>query len=452
MATVLVAGLAWAWTASTVNTASVTAENLATPASPSAVRTGGVGDNCTAINVTWTAVTGATSYRVERNVDGVWVELAANHVTTSYGDTGTWTNYEIHYRITPQVGNWSGAAPAIASIACGTGDVDDLTFTFATSCISTQLNWTAPLGTVTGYDVEYRMDGGAWTAVAGGTNIATTTFTDSTVYTTAPHGDLEYRVIARNGVIIGSPSNVVAPTTNYGCLVAPTAVDATGCLVNNRTVTWTAAPSPVTGYDVMRQVNGGGFTTVMANVAGTSWNDTFSVTAGQLVDYNLYSRNGALIDNVTSTTDSMRSGFYVQSVVLGGSANGTLDVGDTITVTFSQPVAPGRVTATQVRTVAGTGSRGLWIASTGGTAGTTDIANARTLINHFTSGTAEGTVAWNSNRTVWTWTATVTGGITEPGGPFVGGTWTVGTSGTSARCFDTTTALGTPDPTFVGGW
>ncbi len=448
----VVAGIAWAWAASTVNTAQVTAASLGTPGSPTAVRTGGTGDTCTSINVTWTAVTGASSYRVERNVSGTWIELAASHVTTSYGDSGNWTNYEIQYRITPKAANWFAPTPAIASIACGTGDVDDLTFTFASSCISTQLNWTTPLGTVTGYNVEYRMNGGAWTAVPGGTNIATTSLNDTTVYTTFPHGNLEYRVVARNGATIGNTSNIVAPTTGYGCLLAPTDVAASGCLINDRTVTWTAAPAPVTGYDVRRQVNGGGFTTVQPNVVGTSWNDTGSIPAGGLVEYSLYSRNSTLVDNVTSSIASMRSGFYVVSVqFVNIGTPGSLNVDDEVIVTFSQPVEPTSVTGAtaNIELVRNGPTSGASIHATAPGGAASAIAYISTANNIFNpSMTATGNVTWNAARTVWTWKSTSAGTAhTAP----LAGTWNVGSSANRARC-GTNNLLGAPVPTLSGQW
>ena len=244
-ALLVVAGLAWAWSAATTNPGnSITAGQLATPGSPTATRTGGTGNTCTAVNVTWAAVPDATSYRIERNVNGTWTELAASHVTTSYGDSGSWTNYQLDYRITARLGNWESTTPAIASLACGIGDVDDLQATFASNCISTQLAWTAPLGTITSYNVQYRLNGGTWTAATGGTGITATTFTDTTTYTAAPHGTVEYRVMARQNTTVGNASNVVTATTDYGCLVPPTNVAVAGCLINNKTVTWTAAPAP----------------------------------------------------------------------------------------------------------------------------------------------------------------------------------------------------------------
>jgi hypothetical protein len=457
IAALLVAGIAWAWSASTVNTAQVTAATLTAPGSPSAVRTGGSGNTCTAINVTWSAVPGATSYRVERNVDGAWVELAPSHVTTSYGDSGTWTHWEIQYRITARAGNWTAATSAMASIACGIGDVDDLTYTFAPSCIATQLNWTAPLGPVTGYDVEYRMNAGAWTAVPGATDIAATSFNDTTVYTTAPHGDLEYRVVARNGATTGNASNVVAPTTDYGCLLPPTNVAAAGCVIADRTVSWTAAATPVNGYDVRRRINGsGGFTTVQSNVGGTSWNDTTSVTLGQLVEYNLYSRNGTLIDNVASSTASMPSGFYVESIQFVGNTNGSLDATEQLVVTFSQPTsATFAPLGTLMGGANGNNTKGLWIAASNDTAGATDIGRLKTSGNNQFSRNKTATGSWQPNtaRTVWTWTVSTTGGLTMDANPAAYVTdFGQPAAATAVKCHDTTTGVDAQLPTITGRW
>lgn len=453
IASVLVAGIAWAWDASTVNTATVTALSLGTPGSATATRTSGAGSLCTGISVTWNAVPNATGYLVERNVTGSWTPVATNNVSTTFADSGSWTNYDIDYRISAKLGNWFSPTPAIASIACGIGDVEDLAATFSPGCMTTSLSWTPPLGTFTTYTLE-RSVNGTWLAVTGGTGITGTSFNDTNQYSPA-HATIQYRIVAVNVAVPGNYSNVVTATSDYGCLVPPTNVSIAGCVIASKTLTWTAAPSPATEYTISRKVGAAAFANAATNISGTTWTDTASHAAGTLLEYGLYSENGTLVDTVLSATSSLNSGFYVKSIAFGNAGTlGTLNQNDTVTVTFSQPVSAGFVTGTYVNTVATGGTRGVYIGATptGVNAATSDIAFLATGASHFGTGNASGTVSWNANRTVWTWTANAGVPATAHAANLAVTTYNVGTSGTRAKCGGTNNLLAAPIPTYSGRW
>jgi hypothetical protein len=450
IAAVVVAGVAGAWNLSRTNPGNaLTAATLGTPGSPASARVPAAGNSCTSFNLTWTAAANADRYRIERRIAGTWTTVAASHTSTNYTDTVAATHYTVDHRITPlrQGTSWEGP-PVQASATCGVGDVEDLLATLQPNCLSTVLTWTIPAG-ANSVVVRRSVNGGAWNTAVATVNAPTATWTDTTQH--PAHATVEYLVEARLGGTIGNVSNLVS-ITDYGCLVPPTNVAVTESCTSTQ-LTWTAAPG-ATEYTVRRRLNGGAWASAATNVAGTSWTDNTAHTRGTLVEYGLFSENGTLVDTVLSSTASLYYGWYIRSIQFVNTGTlGTLDVGDQVIITFSRPVAAGDVTKTQIRTSASGGAtRGAWFASAGTTAGNTDIARLRSSANnHFSTGTANGTAAFDGARRIWTWTST-SAGITHAAN-LAGNALTVGTSAVRAQCSGNNANLNTtPLPTLSGRW
>lgn len=165
-----------AWTAVTANPLNaVTAGSIANATNAVASTTT---TTCASISLTWTAATGATSYRVERRTNGgAWSPIAPSVVPTSYTDATGFTNATVEYQvISRNATNWEGLVPAVSNLLrCG---VSDLAVT--NPCSSTTLAWTASAAATT-YDVQRSINGAAYALVIS--DVAATTWTDTTQFT-----------------------------------------------------------------------------------------------------------------------------------------------------------------------------------------------------------------------------------------------------------------------------
>jgi hypothetical protein len=186
---VVTAGVARAaFTASTVvSQAPITTLSLVAPASVTATTS----DTCANVAVTWSAVSGATAYRIERStVAGAWTAATTTGSVTTWTDTTGLSGTTVTYRVWARHASsgWESASAATSSaLVCGIQNVTDLAVT--NPCSSTVLTWSAPTG-VTSYDIQRRVNGGAWTPLA--TDQATTGYTDATVH--ALDATVEYQV------------------------------------------------------------------------------------------------------------------------------------------------------------------------------------------------------------------------------------------------------------------
>lgn len=167
------------------------------------------------INLTWSAPSGATSYKVERSLAGAgsWTQIASGHTSTSYSATGlsASTAYDFRVRATNATGDGdyssiasattSGTAPAAPTgvTASAGGQSDRIT-----------VSWTAPSG-ADSQRVERSPNGSTgWTNVSGSlaggaTSYLNTGLSASTTY--------YYRVIATNASGDSSPSSTASATT-----------------------------------------------------------------------------------------------------------------------------------------------------------------------------------------------------------------------------------------------
>ncbi|MGH3190974.1 MAG: fibronectin type III domain-containing protein [Streptosporangiaceae bacterium] len=147
-----------------------------------------------------------------------------------------------------------------------------LTVTGTTST-SVSLAWTAPSGTVTGYDVY-----------ANGTQVTTSSSTSATVSGLSPSTTYTFTVAAYNSSGTGPQSSSVQGTTSSsgggGGPAAPTgltvnAIDATSVILS-----WTAPSGTVTGYYVYENgiQAGGSVSTTSASVTGLSASTSYTFT------------------------------------------------------------------------------------------------------------------------------------------------------------------------------
>lgn len=255
--------------------------SLATPVSVAA-RAGN-----TSVALSWSAVSGASGYRVYRGTtSGGPYTLVASPTATSYTNTGL-TNGTTYYYVVRAFNatlesvnsQQVSARPSASSLAPPTG----VAATAGSGSVA--LTWSAVIG-ATGYRV-YRgtTSGGPYTLIASPTTTSYTNtgLTNGTTYF--------YVVRARNATIQSVNSQQVSATPSAAPPAAPTGLSA---VAGNGSVslTW-AAVSGASGYRVYRGTTTGGPYTLVSSPTATSFADT-GLTNGTAYYYVVRSFNATL--------------------------------------------------------------------------------------------------------------------------------------------------------------
>ena len=258
----------------------------AAPGAPSAI-SGIPGDNEVAL--TWDSPSdpgGApiTGYRIEQQTDGgAWSTVVANTgSTTTAATVGGLTNGTgYRFRLTAINSAGPGAASAASAL------LTPRTTPGAPSAVSSipgngkvELAWAAPTGdggsAITGYRIEAEANGGPWTTAIADTG---TTSTNATVTGLTNGTSYRFRISAINSAgagIASAPSIAVIPIAIPS---PPTGVSVTPGNAEVQ-IAWTVPAedggSPITGYRVEAEANGGPWTTAIADTGTTSTNATMT--------------------------------------------------------------------------------------------------------------------------------------------------------------------------------
>ncbi|MBL8878304.1 MAG: hypothetical protein JNG88_04210, partial [Phycisphaerales bacterium] len=277
------------------------------------------GTSCSEVTVTWTAVSGATSYQVYRNTtnnSGTATQIGTPAASPFSDTTATpGTTYFYWVRAVNVCGtsgfSTSNSGFRAASPVAPTG----VSATDGTSCSFTRISWTASSG-ATGYEIWRNTVNNSGTATMIGTDTASpfddTTGTGGVVYF--------YWVRATNGCGTSGFSNsdsgsrIATPT-------APTGVAATdGTACPQTTVTWTASAG-ATSYDVFRNtVNNSGTAVVIGTTASSPFADATG-TAGVTYFYWVIAENAC----GSSGFSNSDSGRRVCSVLGDMNCDGVVD-------------------------------------------------------------------------------------------------------------------------------
>ncbi|HXI72120.1 MAG TPA: Ig-like domain-containing protein [Verrucomicrobiae bacterium] len=226
---------------SSTNSAGESANSVeATAAMPPAAPTGlGATPGANQVALSWTAsagLSGATSYNVKRSTtSGAETTLATGVTGTSYTDSTAISGTTYFYVVSGV--NASGQGNDSTEVSTTPTGVPQAptSLTLTTNYLSLTLNWTAALGAPTGYNVKRSTSTGGETTLPAGTNVAGTSFTDTTVVTGTQYF---YTVSAVNGSGEGADSAEVTgaatglPTAyepfNYESLANGNATTGTG--------------------------------------------------------------------------------------------------------------------------------------------------------------------------------------------------------------------------------
>ena len=220
------------------------------------------------ITITWSAVSGATKYRVQRLNGTSWSTV--NYPTsTSYTDTGLTNGTTYKYRVLAYVNNaWSTASSVVSATPTASTIPQNVKATAGDGKIT--ISWSAVSG-ATKYRVQ-RLNGTSWSTVnyPTSTSYTDTGLTNGTTY--------KYRVLAYVNNAWSTASSVVSATPTASTIPQNVkAVAGDGKI----TISWSAV-SGATKYRVQR-LNDTTWSTVNYPTA-TSYVDT-AVTAGTTYKY-----------------------------------------------------------------------------------------------------------------------------------------------------------------------
>ncbi|HWE03064.1 MAG TPA: fibronectin type III domain-containing protein [Tepidisphaeraceae bacterium] len=245
------------------------------------------------IDLTWTAVTAAVSYKVEGSTDGgtTWTTLTST-ATTSYSAFGLTADTSYKYRVT-------AFTPTVATAASNTATITTLLTAptnfaaAATSPTSVTLTWTA-VADATGYKIERSLNGGSWSAFSPSSPLtgSSATTTDATV---AAGTTYYYRISSLVGTASSSPAGAVVAST-YA--IAPT-VTATTISASEIDLSWTTVQSAFS-YKLETSVDGGTTWTVLATQPANTFANT-GLAADTSHKYRVSAINAAGASAVSAT-------------------------------------------------------------------------------------------------------------------------------------------------------
>ena len=232
------------------------------------------------IDLTWTALAGATSYTVQRRASGSSVWLAhATVTTTSSSYTGTpGTTYE--FRVRAGVNAWSdiaskearNLAPAIPSglTAASPGAVDGRIV----------IDW-SDAARADGYELRHRVGSGAWTTVTRSTASYSLDGTAGTTY------EVQVRSTRSHATSSGWTSSI-RPRANNRAPGAPSSLSATASTVADGRIdlSWTAGAN-AGWYEIDYKLSSASTWTQAGSSLGTTY--AFTGTAGQTYDFRVRS-------------------------------------------------------------------------------------------------------------------------------------------------------------------
>jgi fibronectin type 3 domain-containing protein/regulation of enolase protein 1 (concanavalin A-like superfamily) len=284
----------------------------------------------TGINLSWSVVTGATGYAIDRSSDGAtWSQIATTSGAgaTSYSNTGLFGSQRYFYRVSALQGSTRSVPSAVATTVNRPNAPFNITVTPWTSNRAI-VNWRDVSGD-TGYRIERSTNGTTWTQIATvGRNVPSyinTSLTSGVTY--------YYRIFATSPQGDSLPSVVAATNNSLG-------VNFTTVAANQIVLAW----SPVVGarYRIERSLNGVSYTPLTVTSTGTLTYTDNTVVGGTTYYYRVMAETSA-------TTPVARSPWaFVSATTPGANNPPVLAAIPSQTIPASQQVLSVALSATDV--------------------------------------------------------------------------------------------------------
>ena len=300
-------------TCSSSNSAEVSGTPSCTPpaAPTNLVATANIGS----VALTWTAPTGAVSYRILRSTtSGFGYTLAGTSGTASYTDTSVIDGTTYYYVVSASSGscNSANSAQVLATPACTPPSTP-------TNLVATPGNgqivlaWTASTGGAILYQVlRSAKTGGPYAIVATPTS---TGYTDAGL----TNGTTYYYVVNASNGSCSSANSAELPAVP---VCTPPSVPAITATPGDSQVvlSWTASTGGAVSYVVSRgTVSGGPYATVVANPTGTTYTDK-TVVNGTTYYYVVSSNNGTCLSANSAVFSAKPVAACAQAAPIGVTA------------------------------------------------------------------------------------------------------------------------------------
>lgn len=248
----------------------------------------------TSVTITWSAPAGgASTYKLQYCTGSTCVNSTGLAVTsTSSNPLVGNTTYTFAVRGTNATGDGLFSA---STTQLTTPDIPTSLTAGTVTATTTALSWSAPTGGASTYKLLQCNTSGTCSQFTGISGVSTTTYslTGNTSYT--------YKVLGTNATGDGTYTASTTQLTLPNVPGNPTYSNTTG---TSTTISWTAPTGGATTYKLTRCLTSGGSCTEFTAIAGTSYDDTGTLSVGTGYDYAVRATN-ATGDGLFSATTSI---------------------------------------------------------------------------------------------------------------------------------------------------
>jgi autotransporter-associated beta strand protein/YD repeat-containing protein len=270
----------------------------------------------TQVNASWTPLTSATNYTLQRSDDGgdCWTAVH-NGPQASFSDTGLSEGTDYEYRLAAQLSDSTQALSPLTTVTTLPAVPSNLAATYI-SGDEINVAWQNNSLTAGGFQLRKSSDGTTWTN-AGNVDSGETNYVVSGPFSPSATWQFEVQAIGDSGSSAWSPPVSIA--VPVALPAAPTGLTAVVNSAYQITLTWSDSTN-ATGYIVERQDGGTGTWQQIATPATTGYVDT-SVQPETAYSYRIVATNangGSMPSTAASATSALLAPTDVTATVISG--------------------------------------------------------------------------------------------------------------------------------------